>query len=54
MRWRLPLAVFLLTCAVSGWVTLNAIPGFINKYAVQRLGPVSLKYLPEQVIFVTV
>ena len=27
---------------------------FINKYAVQRLGTVSLKYLPEQVIFVTV
>jgi uncharacterized membrane protein len=37
MRWRLPLAVFLLTCAVSGWVTLNAIPGFIMGKAMDRI-----------------
>ena len=37
MRWLVPLAVFLIAFAASGWVTLNAIPGVIMDKAMTRI-----------------
>lgn len=37
MRWLVPLAVFLIAFAASGWVTLTAIPGVIMDKAMTRI-----------------
>jgi uncharacterized membrane protein len=37
MRWLVPIVIFLIAFAASGWVTLNAIPGFIMDKAMTRI-----------------